>query len=384
MSLFVSKLIELVRDVYQTDDYIPLHAPRFHSNEKKYLLDVIDSTFVSTVGEYVNRFEQHVAEYTGANYAIATVNGTSALHAALLVAGVQHNEEVITQSLTFVATCNAIKYCGADPVFVDVERATLGMSAVSLQEFLHQHAEIRNDGQCWNKVTNRLIRACVPMHNFGHPVDIYAIKKLCDDYQIQLVEDAAESLGSFYDGKHTGTFGQVAAISFNGNKIITAGGGGAVITDDPEIAQHAKHITTTAKQPHPWLYVHDELGFNYRMPNINAALGCAQIEALPDYVENKRALAARYAEWFDSNGYEFIQEPSGARSNYWLNAFLAKSRAERDAILEQTNQRGVMTRPMWTPLHTLDLYQYCYRMDLSDTEWIEERLVNLPSGVVLT
>ena len=384
MDLFANKLIKLVRDIYQTDDYIPLHAPRFHSNEKKYLLDVIDSTFVSTVGEYVNRFEQHVVEYTGANYAIATVNGTSALHTALLVAGVQHNEEVITQSLTFVATCNAIKYCGAEPVFVDVERTTLGMSAVSLQEFLHQHAEVRNDGQCWNKITNRLIRACVPMHNFGHPVNVYDIKKLCDDYQIQLVEDAAESLGSFYDGKHTGTFGQAAAISFNGNKIITAGGGGVVITDDPEIARHAKHVTTTAKQPHPWLYVHDELGFNYRMPNINAALGCAQIEALPDYVENKRALAARYAEWFDSHGYEFIQEPLRARSNYWLNAFLVKSRSERDAILEQTNQSGVMTRPVWTPLHTLDLYKCCYRMNLPDTEWIEDRLVNIPSGVVWT
>lgn len=382
MGVFANQLVEFVRDIYQTDDFIPLHAPRFHSNEKVYLLDAIDSTFVSTVGEYVNRFEQQVAEYTGAKYAVATVNGTSALHTALLVAGVQRNEEVITQALTFVATCNAIRYCGAEPVFVDVERATLGMSAESLQEFLQQNAEIRSDGQCWNKVTNCLIRACVPMHNFGHPVDIYAIRKLCDDFRIQLVEDAAESLGSWYDSRHTGTFGRVAAISFNGNKIITAGGGGAVITDDAEIARHTKHITTTAKQPHPWLYIHDEVGFNYRMPNINAALGCAQMEALPDYVENKRALAGRYAKWFASSGYDFIQEPSGGRSNYWLNAFLTNSRDERDSILEQTNQNGVMTRPVWTPLHTLDLYRDCYRMDLPVTEWIEERLINLPSGVV--
>ncbi|MDP6771690.1 MAG: LegC family aminotransferase [Anaerolineales bacterium] len=382
MNSFVDELSQFVRDIYQTDDFIALHAPRFLSNEKKYLVDAIDSSFVSTVGEYVNQFEQKVAEYIGAQYAIATVNGTAALHAALIVAGVKHNEEVITQSLTFVATCNAIRYCGADPVFVDVDRTSLGMSADSLAEFLNQHTEIRDNGQCWSKLTNRRIRACVPMHNFGHPVKINAIKKLCEENCIQLIEDAAESLGSYYDDQHTGTFGNISAISFNGNKIITTGGGGVVVTDDAEIARHLKHITTTAKQPHPWLYIHDELGFNYRMPNINAALGCAQMESLPDYIQNKRILAERYSSWFKETEYEFIQEPPNTRSNYWLNAFLTNNRDERDSILEQTNQNGIMTRPAWTPLHTLEMYRDCIRQDLPNTEWIEDRLVSIPSGVV--
>jgi|TARA_B100000959_G_scaffold286471_1_gene365266 aminotransferase in exopolysaccharide biosynthesis len=382
MNSFVDELSQFVRDIYQTDDFIALHAPRFLSNEKKYLVDAIDSSFVSTVGEYVNQFEQKVAEYIGAQYAIATVNGTAALHAALIVAGVKHNEEVITQSLTFVATCNAIRYCGADPVFVDVDRTSLGMSADSLAEFLNQHTEIRGNGQCWSKLTNRRIRACVPMHNFGHPVKINAIKKLCEENCIQLIEDAAESLGSYYDDQHTGTFGNISAISFNGNKIITTGGGGVVVTDDAEIARHLKHITTTAKQPHPWLYIHDELGFNYRMPNINAALGCAQMESLPDYIQNKRILAERYSSWFKETEYEFIQEPPNTRSNYWLNAFLTNNRDERDSILEQTNQNGIMTRPAWTPLHTLEMYRDCFRQDLPNTEWIEDRLVSIPSGVV--
>ncbi len=382
MNSFVDELSQFVRDIYQTDDFIALHAPQFLSNEKKYLVDAIDSSFVSTVGEYVNQFEQKVAEYIGAQYAIATVNGTAALHAALIVAGVKHNEEVITQSLTFVATCNAIRYCGADPVFVDVDRTSLGMSADSLAEFLNQHTEIRGNGQCWSKLTNRRIRACVPMHNFGHPVKINAIKKLCEENCIQLIEDAAESLGSYYDDQHTGTFGNISAISFNGNKIITTGGGGVVVTDDAEIARHLKHITTTAKQPHPWLYIHDELGFNYRMPNINAALGCAQMESLPDYIQNKRILAERYSSWFKETEYEFIQEPPNTRSNYWLNAFLTNNRDERDSILEQTNQNGIMTRPAWTPLHTLEMYRDCIRQDLPNTEWIEDRLVSIPSGVV--
>jgi len=382
MEDFSNQLVGFVREIYQTDDFIALHAPCFQANEKKYLLDTINSTFVSTVGEYVNRFEQQVAEYTRAGYAIATVNGTSALHTALIVAGVMHGEEVITQSLSFVATCNAIRYCGAEPVFVDVERASLGMSAASLEEFLSQHGEIRDDGLCWNKTTNRVIRACVPMHNFGHPVDVYKIRKICEMYRIELVEDAAESLGSWYDERHTGTFGKVSAISFNGNKIITTGGGGVVITDDEAIAKRVKHITTTAKQPHPWLYIHDELGFNYRMPNINAALGCAQMEVLPQYVDKKRALAANYAEWFGQTDYEFIHEEAGRRSNYWLNAFLTSNREERDSILEQTNKNGVMTRPAWTPLHTLEMYKDCVRQDLPVTEWIEDRLVNIPSGVV--
>ena len=382
MDYFSQELVAFVRDQFGTNDFIPLHAPRFEGKEKEYLLDTIDSTFVSTVGAYVTQFEEKVAQYTGARYAIATVNGTSALHAALVVAGVQRNDEVITQPLTFVATCNAIRYCEAEPVFVDIERATLGMSPDSLAEFLEHYAEIRDDGLCWNKQTQRVIRACVPMHNFGHPVRINEINELCKRHNIQLVEDAAESLGSFYNGTHTGRFGALAVISFNGNKIITTGGGGMITTDDEDLAQRAKHITTTAKKPHPWLYVHDELGFNYRLPNLNAALGCAQMEALPGYIERKRVLADRYAEWFPDKGYEFIVEPDKTRANYWINAFLTNSREERDTVLKYTNENKVMTRPAWTPMHTLDMYKGCLRVDLSNTEWIEERLVSIPSSVV--
>ena len=382
MDYFSQELVAFVRDQFGTNDFIPLHAPRFEGKEKEYLLDTIDSTFVSTVGAYVTQFEEKVAQYTGARYAIATVNGTLALHAALVVAGVQRNDEVITQPLTFVATCNAIRYCEAEPVFVDIERATLGMSPDSLADFLEHYAEIRDDGLCWNKQTQRVIRACVPMHNFGHPVRINEINELCKRHNIQLVEDAAESLGSFYNGTHTGRFGALAVISFNGNKIITTGGGGMIITDDEDLAQRAKHITTTAKKPHPWLYVHDELGFNYRLPNLNAALGCAQMEALPGYIERKRVLADRYAEWFPDKGYEFIVEPDKTRANYWINAFLTNSREERDTVLKYTNENKVMTRPAWTPMHTLDMYKGCLRVDLSNTEWIEERLVSIPSSVV--
>ena len=381
MNSFPKELVAFIRDQFGTNDYIPLHAPHFEGREKEYLLDTINSTFVSTVGEYVTKFEEMVARYTGAKYAIATVNGTSALHAALIVAGVHSGDEVITQSMTFVATCNAIKYCGANPVFVDVERTTLGMSPDSLADFINRYAEIRDDGLCWNKKTQRIIRSCVPMHNFGHPVRINEIKKLCDCYNIKLIEDAAESLGSFYEGVHTGRFGSLSIISFNGNKIITTGGGGMVITDNKAIADGLKHITTTAKKKHPWLYVHDEIGFNYRLPNLNAALGCAQMEVLPDYVERKRDLANRYAEWFSGRGYEFIREPKNSQSNYWINAFITSNQYERDKLLKYTNSNKVMTRPAWTPMHTLKMYKNCLKMDLSNTQWIEERLVNIPSGL---
>ena len=382
MSSFSQELVAFIRSQFDTNDFIPLHAPHFEGNEKEYLLDTIDSTFVSTVGGYVSQFEEKVSQYTGSKYAVATVNGTSALHVALIVSGVQQNDEVITQSLTFVATCNAIRYCGAEPVFVDVERKTLGMSPDSLACFLNRYAEIRDDGLCWNKETQRTIRSCVPMHNFGHPVRIDEIRNLCKQYNIQLVEDAAESLGSFYEGIHTGRFGSLAVISFNGNKIITTGGGGMIITDDETIARRAKHITTTAKTPHPWLYVHDELGFNYRLPNLNAALGCAQMEMLPSYVERKRALADIYAKWFSNTEYEFIVEPEKTRANYWINAFLVGSRKERDEMLEYTNKNEVMTRPAWTPMHTLDMFKDSLRIDLSNTEWLEEHLVNIPSSVI--
>ena len=382
MKSFPKELVAFIRDQFGTNDYIPLHAPHFEGREKEYLLDTINSTFVSTVGEYVTKFEEMVACYTGAKYAIATVNGTSALHAALIVAGVHSGDEVITQSMTFVATCNAIKYCGANPVFVDVERTTLGMSPDSLADFINRYAEIRDDGLCWNKKTQRIIRSCVPMHNFGHPVRITEIKELCVRYNIQLVEDAAESLGSFYDGVHTGRFGSLSVISFNGNKIITTGGGGMVITDDEIIAKRLKHITTTAKKNHPWLYTHDELGFNYRLPNLNAALGCAQLEVLPNYVVRKRALANSYAEWFSGMGYEFVLEPENTQSNYWINAFFTNSRSERDEVLRYTNNNKVMTRPAWTPMHTLEMYKNCLKMDLFNTGWIEDRLVNIPSSIM--
>ena len=381
MSDFSKELVTFVRNQFATSDFIPLHSPRFEGKEKEYLLDTIDSTFVSTVGAYVNQFEEKVSQYTGAKYAIATVNGTSALHAAMIVSGVKPNDEVITQSLTFVATCNAIRYCGAEPVFVDVDRTTLGMSPESLADFLDHYAEIREDGLCWNKISKRIIRACVPMHNLGHPVRIYKIRDLCEQYNIKLVEDAAESLGSSYDDTHTGLFGSLSAISFNGNKIITTGGGGMIITDDEIIAKQVKHITTTAKKQHPWLYIHDEIGFNYRMPNLNAALGCAQIEVLPDYVERKRMLATRYADWFSDKEYEFIIEPNNARSNYWINSFLVNNRKERDEVLKYTNHNKVMTRPVWTPMHTLEMFRGSLSVDLSNTEWLEERLVSIPSGV---
>ena len=381
MNSFPKELVSFVRNQYGTKDFIPLHAPRFEGKEKEYLLDTIDSTFVSTVGAYVTKFEEKVAQYTGSKYAVATVNGTSALHVGLLVAGVQRDDEVITQSLTFVATCNAIRYCGAEPVFVDVERETLGMSPDSILDFLDRFAEMR-DGLCWNKQTNRVIRACVPMHNFGHPVRIHDIQKICQNYNIQLVEDAAESLGSFYEKIHTGRFGSLAAISFNGNKIITTGGGGMVITDDQVIYKRVKHITTTAKVDHPWLFMHDDLGFNYRLPNLNAALGCAQMELLSNYLERKRALAERYANWFSDKGYEFILEPEKTKANYWINAFLVNDRKERDKLLKYTNNNKVMTRPAWTPMHTLKMFKDNLKVDLSNTEWLESRLVNIPSSVI--
>lgn len=379
---FPRRLVDFVRGEYGTDEFIPLHAPRFEGNEERYVLDAIRSGFVSTVGVHVQEFERAIAAFTGAKHAVATVNGTAALHAAMLVGGVVRGDEVITQAVTFVATCNAIRYCGAEPVLVDVSRRTLGMSPESLAGFLERHAEVRDDGLCWNRTTGRVLRACVPMHNFGHPVEIDAIKAICDRYRIVLIEDAAESLGSYYRGRHTGLVGTHAAISFNGNKIITTGGGGMIVTDDDEIARKARHITTTAKKPHSWLYIHDELGYNYRLPALNAALGCAQVEVLPDYVERKRALAKRYAAWFDGQGYRFVLEPEGAKSNYWINAFLVGGREERDRVLEYTNANGVMTRPVWTPMHTLDMYGGCPRTELPNTEWLDDRLVNVPSSVI--
>jgi len=378
--------IGFVQELYGTKDLIPLHSPKFNGNEKKYLLETIDSTFVSSVGEFVDRFEQSIATYTGVKYAIATVNGTAALHMALKLVGVADNTEVITQSLTFVATCNAIYYCGATPVFVDVDKCTLGLSAKSLDDFLQEYAEIREDGYCWNKSSNKRIIACLPMHTFGFPADLDAIKKICDKYNIVMVEDAAESLGSFYNQKHTGIMGKTAAISFNGNKIITTGGGGMILTNDPELARTAKHITTTAKITDStisdqWSFEHDEVGFNYRLPNLNAALGVAQMEALPEYLNNKREIAHNYQEWGKQHGVNIINEPKNTKSNYWLNAILTENREQRDQILLETNSKKIVTRPVWKPMHMLAFNKNCQVSNLTNTEFLYDRLVNIPSSV---
>ena len=378
---------QFIRELYnQPNNTIPLYAPVFNGNEKKYILDCIDSTFVSSVGEYVNRIEKDIAEYCGAKYAIASVNGTAALHVALLLAGVNPDDEVITQPLTFVATANAISYCRAKPIFVDVDKDTLGLSPDAVENFLEEFGELKGDGFCYNKSTGRRITACVPMHTFGHPCRIDEIVSICEVYGIPVVEDAAESIGSLYKGKHTGTFGKLGVLSFNGNKTMTCGGGGIIVTDDEELAKKAKHITTTAKIPHPWEYRHDMIGYNYRMPNINAALACAQLEQLDEFINNKRETAAKYAEFF--NGHpernrriNFFSEPSSSKSNYWLNAIILENRNERDKFLKYTNEHGVMTRPVWTLMNRLDMFENCQTDNLMNAKWLEDRIVNIPSSV---
>jgi perosamine synthetase len=372
-------IVELAREIFGPD-FIPLHRPVFEGNERQYLVDCIDSNFVSSVGAKVTEFEQQIAAFTGARFAIATVNGTAALHAALLLVGVQRDDEVISQALTFIATCNALSYAGAHPVFVDVDRDTMGMSPQALERFLTEHAEKRN-GQAWNKTTGRRIAACVPMHTFGLPVRIEAIAAICAEWGIALVEDAAESLGSYVGARHTGNFGQLATLSFNGNKVITTGGGGMIITNDEALAKHAKHLTTTAKVPHPYEFVHDEVGYNYRLPNLNAALGCAQMERLPAFLQVKADLAGRYGEFFDSLGIAFARGIAGTTANHWLNAIVLDSLAERDAFLAFTNEHGVMTRPIWRLMTHLTMFQHCQHDGLENSRWLEERVVNLPSSV---
>lgn len=374
-------LIRFIRDQYRTSEPIPLHSPVFTGNEREYVADTIDSTFVSSVGGYVDRFERDMAAYAGSPRGVATVNGTAALHIALQLAGVRSGDVVVTQPLTFVATCNAIQYAGAEPAFVDVDRHTLGLSPDALADWLHEHAVLDGDGICRTKSDDKVIRACVPMHTFGFPIDIDGVLEVCRQWNLAMVEDAAESLGSFYKGRHTGTFGLLGILSFNGNKIITTGGGGMILTDDP-LAGHAKHLTTTAKQPHPYEYVHDEVGYNYRMPNINAALGCAQLEQLESFVRAKRALAERYAEHLEGSDLQFISEPADCRSNYWLNAAICDSRDQRDALLMATNDQGVMTRPIWKLMNRLPMYEQCRKGDLHNAEWLEERVINLPSSVL--
>lgn len=374
---------EFIHKLYNTDEFVPLHAPYFGGNEKTYLSECIDTTFVSSVGKFVDQFEDMVAKYTGAKKAVVCVNGTNALHMAMMLVGVERGDEVITQALTFVATCNAISYIGAHSVFIDVDKETMGLSPVAVKNWLDKNAEIK-DNQCYNKNSGRRIKACVPMHTFGHPVKIDELVTVCKEYHIELVEDAAESIGSFYKGQHTGTFGRVGAISFNGNKTITTGGGGMMLFMDEKLAEFAKHLTTQAKVPHKWEFVHDNIGYNYRMPNVNAAIGCAQMEQLDNIVENKRETAAKYKEFFkDNKEIEFFIEPENSKSNYWLNAVILKDKEARDSFLENTNSQKVMTRPIWELMSNLEMFKNCETDGLENSRWFADRVVNIPSSVRL-
>jgi len=373
-------IVIFIKELYGNKDFIALHEPRFVGNERKYVLDAIDSTFVSSVGAYVNEFEKQFAHYVGAKCAIVTGSGTSALHAALHLLGVCENDEVLTQALTFVATANAISYCKAHPIFIDSDPKTLGLCPTSLEDFLSRNAQVR-DNVCYNRVTGRKIKVCVPMHVFGHPVQIEEIIRICNSYRIDVLEDAAESLGSLWHGQHTGLFGKLGVSSFNGNKVITSGGGGMIMTQDEALGKKAKHLTTTAKIQHAWEIAHDELGFNYRMPNLNAALVLGQLEQVESFVADKRATAQIYQTYFGSKGIESFIEPKGARSNYWLNCIFLKNRNERDQFLEVTNKNGVMTRPIWTLMPDLMMYKDCQRTELAVARDLSDRIVNLPSSV---
>lgn len=376
-------VIDFIRSLYEGQDFVPLSVPCFVGNEKKYLNECIESTFVSSVGEFVDRFERDMARYTGARRAVVCVNGTNALHMALLLVGVERDDEVITQALTFIATCNAISYLGAHPVFIDVDRSTMGLSPDALKQWLVANAEIRG-GQSYNIQTGRRIKACVPMHTFGHPVRIEEIAAVCAEFNIELVEDAAESIGSRYKGIHTGLFGRVGALSFNGNKTITTGGGGMLLFNDEELGVLAKHLTTQAKIPHRWEFKHDSIGYNYRMPNINAALGCAQLEHLDEFIANKRATAAAYADFFRCvDEMEFFTEPENCFSNYWLNVVILKDRRTQQVFLQETNDNGIMTRPIWELMIRLPMFEKCQHDGLYNTVWFADRVVNIPSSVRL-
>ncbi|HJD94818.1 MAG TPA: LegC family aminotransferase [Bacteroides togonis] len=378
-----SQVTDFVHQLFGTEETVPLHAPLFIGNEKKYLNECIDTTFVSSIGKFVDRFEEKMAAYTGAKKAVVCVSGTNALHMAMMLVGVERDDEVLTQALTFIATCNAISYIGAHPVFIDVDMETLGLSPKAVKAWLDKNAELKND-VCYNKKTGRRVKACIPMHTFGHPVKIDELVQICNEWHLELVEDAAESIGSLYKGQHTGTFGKVGAISFNGNKTITTGGGGMLLFQDEELGKLAKHLTTQAKVPHRWAFVHDHIGYNYRMPNINAALGCAQLENLDRYVENKRETAQIYADFFKNiPNITFFTEPENCRSNYWLNVVLLKDKAAQQNFLEYTNDHGVMTRPVWELMNRLEMFKQCETDGLKNTEWLADRIVNIPSSVRL-
>ena len=379
MSKF-QETISFIRDYYGTNDFIPLHEPRFVGNEKKYVSDTIDSTFVSSVGAYVDKFENMMQNITATSKAVAVVNGTSGIQVALRLVGVKQGDEVLTQALTFVATANAIAYNAAKPVFIDVDRDTMGLSAQALKNFLEEYGDLREDG-CYNKKTGNKIAACLPMHTFGFPVRIDEIVEICSQWKIPVVEDAAESLGSEFNGKPTGSFGEVGVFSFNGNKIVTCGGGGVIVSNNIKLGEKAKYLTTTAKKPHPYEYYHDELGYNYRMPNLNAALACAQLENLNMFLEKKRELAGEYANFFKNTNIKFRQEMPDTKANYWLMAVELDNREERDLFLKTTNKAKIMTRPIWQLMYKLPMYQSCFKDGQRNAEFLEDRIVNISSSV---
>lgn len=374
------QIFDFIRKQYGSAAPIPLHEPFFGGNEKQYLSDCIDSTLVSSVGPYVDRFERAIADYVGSKYAVAFVNGTQALFMALKLAGARQGTEIICQSLTFVATANAISYTGAEPVFIDVDRETLGMSPAALEDFLQKHCTLR-EGKIWNRTSGKQVVACLPMHTLGHPCRIDEIQRICAEHNIGLIEDAAESLGSRYRQRHTGCFGQMGVFSFNGNKVITTGGGGMLVTDDEQLAKQAKHLSTTAKLSHPWEFLHDQIGYNFRLPNLNAAVGVAQMEQLPQLLERQRRLADSYREFFATSDIEFLTEPTNSVSNYWLNSIKLASREQHDRFLEQANAAGIMARALWRPLHQQKIYQHCWHDSMQQTNDLYARVVNLPSSI---
>lgn len=376
----INSVVSFIKEQYKTNDFIPLHVPHFGGNEKKYLNETIDSTFVSSVGAFVDRFESMIQNISQTQKAVAVVNGTAGIHVALRLVGVQSGDEVLTQALTFVATANAIAYLNAQPVFIDVDLDTMGLSPKAVATFLEEFGELRENG-CYNKKTGNKISACLPMHTFGFPVHLDELIAVCDAWNIPIVEDAAESLGSEYKGKPTGGFGKVGAFSFNGNKIVTSGGGGVLVTNDLSLGEKGKYLTTTAKIPHPYEYVHDEMGYNFRMPNLNAALACAQLEQLDGFLDNKRTLAKEYASFFASNGIKFRRETPDTKANYWLMCVELENKEERNLFLETTNTNAVMTRPIWQLMYRLPMYAHCQKDNQLNAEFLEERIVNIPSSV---
>ena len=377
----INSLVKFIRDTYKTNEFIALHEPSFNGNELSYVTDAIKSTYVSSVGKFVDEFEKGIERYTASPGAVSTVNGTAALHASMYVAGVKAGEVVITQALTFVATCNAIHHMGAQPVFVDVSKSTMGLCPKALELFLEENAVLAVDGS-YLKSSKKRIRAVIPMHTYGHPVELDEIVVICKKWKLVLIEDAAESLGSFYRGRHTGTFGDFGAISFNGNKVITTGGGGMVLCASQERKQTVKHVTTTAKVAHPYEFFHDVAGFNYRMPNLNAALGVGQLEVLNSHLLKKRQLAMHYKAFFAGSNYAFFDEPVDTKSNFWLNTLVCPSLDSRNELIEKANMLGVMMRPIWQPMNKLPVFKDCPKGDLSNTEWFESRIVNIPSSPV--